>query len=367
MSQVDGTSNEAALAAALNQDMLLANFCSIAATTLLFYDYTLTFSREVRCIWRRKFSLATVLFLLNRYLFIVYRILMTVEMFPLAQNPMAGQALYGSASHYPGVINSDNDSDRSFYGIAHFYYTKVSFIMVAPPLVGCADAVNMTEAASDIYNQINLIHGRLGYFNCAFAISTDAIVLILTCLKTKQCVAGLRVNAKDDLKGLGQNNMFTYVSLIQRDGTVYFLALLALNVVDLIAIKNQVFGSLPALAEVLTSVLVSRFLLNLREIYLSSQEVDSTRDDLILDTHASALGFRAHSVAGNLGAPLEDMIFDPEAYHDCEPHVAEDIAYVSADPLAMGLHSFTGTQEDYGTSTGDGRLRPLKELYDIPV
>ena len=34
---------------------------------IILYDTVLTFSREVECIWKRKWSAATALFLLNRY------------------------------------------------------------------------------------------------------------------------------------------------------------------------------------------------------------------------------------------------------------------------------------------------------------
>lgn len=80
----------------------LASSMLILWEALLFYDYVLTFSREIRCIWHRKFTGATVLFLLNRYIFLVYRILMTVETFSLGGNAQAGQMVSGSyeyASH----------------------------------------------------------------------------------------------------------------------------------------------------------------------------------------------------------------------------------------------------------------------------
>ncbi|EJF66367.1 hypothetical protein DICSQDRAFT_18633, partial [Dichomitus squalens LYAD-421 SS1] len=46
-------------------------------SALILYEYLLTFNMEVRLVWRRKFTAATVLFLLNRYIFIV-RYFMTV-------------------------------------------------------------------------------------------------------------------------------------------------------------------------------------------------------------------------------------------------------------------------------------------------
>lgn len=50
------------------------------STALLFYDYFLTLDREIRCVWRSKFSGVTVLFLLNRYVTLLYRVLMIVQL-----------------------------------------------------------------------------------------------------------------------------------------------------------------------------------------------------------------------------------------------------------------------------------------------
>jgi len=360
MSQADFTSADAARVAAIFQDMLLANFCGVAATTLLFYDYVLTFAREVRCIWHRRFSGATILFLLNRYLTLVYRVLMTVETFPLGKNPASGQAICTRVlrttqvlSMVTSLVTTAFTSLRMYaiwckdyrifagvlflglvpIGVNMFYYTKVAFVVAPPPLVGCADMVNMTSSASEI----------LGIFNCSFAISADAIVLILTCVKTleiKRSFAAIGTRAKDSLETLVQPRKLTYASLIQRDGTIYFLALLILNVVDLVAIKNQAFGSLPALTEVLTSILISRFLLDLRSVYLSSHELDSNKEVSPTDSRLSSILFARHSVAGNLGAPLEAILSNPE--ERCEQVAAEETAYVSVDPLAMGLQSSPG-------------------------
>ncbi|KAI0726520.1 hypothetical protein C8Q72DRAFT_796584 [Fomitopsis betulina] len=368
MSQADSLAAETALVASLFESMLLANSCGITATTLLFYDYALTFSREIRCIWRRKFTGATVLFLLNRYLFLVYRILMMVEIFSLGQNPNAGQVMRGRASHYTGPIDRDDSSDSAYVtllilftslrmyaiwyknrkifgvvlllgvvpiGVNMFYYTKVTFVVAPPPLVGCADEINMTQSASDM----------LGIFNCVFAIVADLIVLILTSMKTfemRRVSPDAQSSIKNSFNTMLRVRQLSYTTLIQRDGTIYFIVLLALNIFDLIAIKYQAFGALPALTEV---------------IYLASDSESNTTDPVeqtIDPQTSSSLVF----AAGNLGAPLEDIMSDPEERY---VRVTEDeVAYVSEDPLAMGLHSSQGSQEELGQSNEGSRS--LKEL-----
>lgn len=106
----------------------------------------------------------------------------------------------------------------------------------------------------------------------------------------------------------------------------------------------------------LTSVLVSRFLLNLRSIYLSSQEVDSIVGDSTTDPVASSLEIAVHSVAGNLGAPLDGLAFDTEG--NAEFFVADDIAYVSRNPLAIELHSSSEGRKGY--DSGNRGLLSLK-------
>ncbi|TCD60976.1 hypothetical protein EIP91_009241 [Steccherinum ochraceum] len=49
----------------LNYAFVVASFC------LVVYDTLLTLSRELECIWRRKFSLITVIFVLQRWVLVL--------------------------------------------------------------------------------------------------------------------------------------------------------------------------------------------------------------------------------------------------------------------------------------------------------
>lgn len=49
---------------------------------LLCYDFMITFSNEVEFIWKRKFTLATVLFCVNRYATLFNQILLVVSLLP---------------------------------------------------------------------------------------------------------------------------------------------------------------------------------------------------------------------------------------------------------------------------------------------
>ena len=61
---------------------------------IIFYDTLLTFSREVECIWKRKWSAASALFLLNRYSVVVRSIL---DMFDETTLPLVCPFIYDSS------------------------------------------------------------------------------------------------------------------------------------------------------------------------------------------------------------------------------------------------------------------------------
>ncbi|OSX61290.1 hypothetical protein POSPLADRAFT_1182434 [Postia placenta MAD-698-R-SB12] len=331
--------------------MLLSNFCSVAATTLIFYDYFLTFSREVRCIWGRKFSGATVIFMLNRYLTLVYRVLMLVDMLPWQSQPqtVANDVCIGvlhttqALTLVSQLIITAFTSLRTYaiwnkdwriFGLVFFlgivpcvvniyYYTLLDIVSAPPPFLGCGEYVNLSPSAATIVS--------------------DSIVLILTWLKTAEIQRSFT----------GANRKGNLVALIQRDGTI-----LILNVLNLVAIKFQAFGSLPAITEVLTSILISRFILNLRGIFLSPGGSNATTSTLRM-SQMSSLHF-ASSIAGNLGAPLGDLV-DAEDRIDDSSTARGEVAYVSDDPLAAGLHPEEDEESLVPTE------RNLKDLYDSEV
>ena len=57
----------------------LPDHCLRLVTVLLFYDYMLTLDKEARLFWKRKISGASLLFLFNRYLTVLTRVLDVVQ------------------------------------------------------------------------------------------------------------------------------------------------------------------------------------------------------------------------------------------------------------------------------------------------
>ncbi|KAI0074310.1 hypothetical protein K474DRAFT_1677218 [Panus rudis PR-1116 ss-1] len=59
----------------------LENYCILATSVLLFYDVLLTIPTELQRIWSRKFSGATLVYLLTRYALFCDRVVLTASLF----------------------------------------------------------------------------------------------------------------------------------------------------------------------------------------------------------------------------------------------------------------------------------------------
>ncbi|THH31060.1 hypothetical protein EUX98_g3132 [Antrodiella citrinella] len=317
MSQVDEAQLKA-LVAEKFEEMVTANSCAVAALD------------EIKCVWKGKFSGVTVLFLLNRYVTLLYRILMVVQLWPWYTVSSEAQAdkcswhyvfsPFGRATAESSFLFSFSDwSPRlsTFYTFAIFWMWRSG----ESQYWGCADVsvANLVSFFLLIRDSCTLPTRSLSVFNRIFAMAADAIILILTWIRTADIMRTFKLRVKSSL-GV----------MLLRDGTLYFLFMFTLNVVNLIAIKEQKFGAVPALSDVITAILISRFLLNLRRVYIVSDESSKS-------FHASRfsdLRF-ANSVTGNMGAPLATMSEKDLEHGDDEEPEREEV--FSKDPMLIGI------------------------------
>jgi len=370
MSQDDASALNALVAEKMTE-MVIANCCAVAATILLYYDYLLTLQDEIRCIWKRKFSFATVLFFVNRYVTLLYRTLMIVQMLPWANLPEdQADAICNGVLRFNEVLTIMLEitvatfmslrmyaiwsSDRRIFAVVMllgivqpavniYYYTTLEIVAVPPPFTGCGENVLLSPSAST----------ALSIFNRVFAIIDDAVILILTWVKT----AGI-------IKHFSSLKIHTsLVTMLLRDGTVYFAFLLILNIANLVAIEEQAFGAIPAISDVVTSILISRFMLNLRGVYTTS---DSDLTSSFHPSKFSDIRF-VNTVVGNLGAPLNTSapVDDAEAVED---ESRSSKIHFSSNPLMAGLEPLK-LVADGNMSISDGSLRsPAKmppDYFDV--
>jgi len=305
--------------------------CNAMATMLAYYEFAITFSDEIRFIWCRRFTLATALFCINRYTMLLARTLLIVQLLPyqyeeptLGSGDMLCSGLLRS-SEVLTIMSQISvavflalrmfamwDRDYKIFTIvlvigmiapvsSIYYYTRLSPTIVPLPYTGCAELAKISDNAL----QTCSLGIRLS------AIVSEVIILVLTWKKT---VGTIRLSGKLESPP-------SIVKLVFRDGTIYFVSLLILNVANILATQYKLFGStpLPAFNDVITSITISRFLLNLREVY-----------DAPFDKYDSSESFAASSgvqfaniPVGNIGAPLYSM-FEPALDDSLESKDADE-------------------------------------------
>ncbi|KZT06063.1 uncharacterized protein LAESUDRAFT_759600 [Laetiporus sulphureus 93-53] len=122
------------------------------------------------------------------------------------------------------------------------------------------------------------------------------------------CNAGSDISATTSTiikkEAVAVNMKASIVTLLLRDGTIYFAVLLVLNVAHLVLSLTNVFLDITFFVTsfVLSSIIISRFLLNLRQV--------SSTDDESLDggpsfVRSSPSTVRFPAFVGSMGAPLD--------------------------------------------------------------
>ncbi|KAI0669609.1 hypothetical protein C8Q78DRAFT_977205, partial [Trametes maxima] len=247
---------------------------TLAAFALLAFEYAITLDREVRLVWGRKVSGATLLFILNRYWLFFQYVTQVVTTYPISEtvsyeyrvcNVVGYMVLVGNGG--PPFIWAAFSTLRGYalsgrrwwiglliltlfipdIVLTVVYYSKLKPAVLPPPF-NCVLSSNTPESTW-IHLPAVVIAGRI----CL--IVGDLLVLIITWHSTY----AIRRAAHD-----GQLRM-SLTKAILKDGTLYFACLLILNVANIIvnAVPNS--SAVSAFQDPITSILVSRFLLNLRD------------------------------------------------------------------------------------------------------
>ncbi|GBE88878.1 hypothetical protein SCP_1402860 [Sparassis crispa] len=124
-------------------------------------------------------------------------------------------------------------------------------------------------------------------------IAADLVVLFVTWSSTYRIKREAdRVNMEASLS-----------TLLLRDGTIYFVLLVLLNIAHMTCYLLSVWLDVSFFVNSFSAVIISRFLLNLRQINQpDDNEVDNPRPSFVA-SHASNLGFA--SFVGNMGEQLD--------------------------------------------------------------
>ncbi|EKM50273.1 uncharacterized protein PHACADRAFT_201113 [Phanerochaete carnosa HHB-10118-sp] len=251
------------------------DYITIAASCLAIYEFLVTIGDEIKIVWKRPITVRAVLLgsvrwcmllaaILNFQLTlsspkcllqdcappdILYWVLVLVQFL---------QAALFSALRVFAIWN------RSYvWSLVVFVLSIVSFVtnlndaamtkyeLVMYPLTGisCIEESQLSARAYDIraFRVVYITRGSL--------ILADAIVLVLTWIKT----FGHWMNARR------LNMRVSLATCLLRDGTIYFIVLLAINMTQLLTFNFSAEASLVGpLVTTLPPLLISRFMINLR-------------------------------------------------------------------------------------------------------
>ncbi|KAJ7107334.1 hypothetical protein C8R44DRAFT_804513 [Mycena epipterygia] len=262
----------------------ISYICS-AAFTILFYDYLLTLERETSRYWGTPITWGTALFYLNRYELLIGVIPVSVEY--LLDNekvcPVFG-TYFLILIVFSQVIVAIISIMRTYalFGRSRLVLGFMSFMTAGSLAFGTWTIVTVSELPPPPAAAPTEFHGRNG---CARATSNSMAHLFgasWTCLLVFDCMI-LSLTAWKAFVSYRQRGG-RLLSTLVRDGVVYFLIMVFLHAGNLASFLNPgqdtySHGLTTTIVITLSSVLMSRFMLDLRDPNLLSDN-----QSLVLDT-----------------------------------------------------------------------------------
>ncbi|KAL4261920.1 hypothetical protein AB1N83_006294 [Pleurotus pulmonarius] len=266
---------------------LLHTYITVSSIVLVIYDYLLMVSSEARYVWQANWGIGKFLYLLSRYPILVFAL----------------TRVYVSLFHV--MSETECHALYSLFGCIMFFAVMISEIILAvrvwalwhrriwlTVLFACMGAASVTTVVIQNLTQAVSVHTTesLSYSACVYVMTSGkdyrtSIILYILLLGNGTGVVLLMaiVWSKSCYKGIPFSSMmYTFY----KDGLVYFVALLALSVGNLIfgSIQGpQHANALLSVQSALHSVLSTRMLLNLRR----SARTDLVSVNSILDPNAS--------------------------------------------------------------------------------
>ncbi|TDL24218.1 hypothetical protein BD410DRAFT_786315 [Rickenella mellea] len=293
------------------QSYYLIRYAYLSALTILVYDYLLTLNLEIKQVWKQKFTGASFLFMLNRYIFPLSILLeMIAASFPLSNSvrpPIHCGGVYRLADILT-LIFTTVTALLIFTLRTWAIYMRSWIILIIVGLFALAkESMNIATLVSETSfvtltpilprcggSRTDLYASASGYLSIAF----DSVVFWLTFYKTIRSTLRMRK--------LGMTGTLTY--WILRDGTIVFSPVLAgrlsvtiLALVTFLPPAVEIFSGI--LANVAANVMINHLLLNLRQV----TDLQHRGGLSEMTTTLPEVAFAANSFIGNLGAPVREI------------------------------------------------------------
>ncbi|KAL5521018.1 hypothetical protein ACEPAG_8940 [Sanghuangporus baumii] len=309
------TDQDVAALATTARHLTAAKMFSLACCVMLYFDILITFGDEVERIWKQRFTFATVLWFMNRYLSpLGYVVVIASFQMNWPKSVCERYVLY------PEILKVFTAAAIGVIFILRLYsiYGGSMVILVSFSVLLVAELAVKIWAFTD-GTSVNLPPGLVGcvltgrgnsndrfVFTWVAELVFDSIVFIATLSRTLIIYRRHRQGAAIPL-----------IKIMMRDGIIYFLVIFIANVVTVV-----LFITLPpdlkainaSFTTLITSLMVSRLILNLRNQAMrpranvmsypsSSQQIHTDQE---IQTQYRGL---TSTVIGNLGQPVETEWF----------------------------------------------------------
>ncbi|KAJ3557763.1 hypothetical protein NM688_g1289 [Phlebia brevispora] len=355
------------------QYQLESNFMVMAALTLVCYEYLSACEHEYSVFWRRKKTNSAWLFMVNRYLTLV---MVAVYISPTSDNPKVSipcmlvdiaecnkpiAILEVAVQIAPGVVAAVFTALRVHALLNNNWHVSVPILFLGLVPIIINGYVNATS--TPVYVEFPVlgpycyalpnVSEAIGLFIASHlsVVVADSMALVVTITKTwRQARELSRLKFHGSLSGV-----------ILRDGSIYFVILLLVNIVVLL-LENlphlSNYRSASLLVSILQPILISRFLTNLRRLD-AHDNASAAAENL---SQFSAPNFRfptLQSVTGDLGQPLDH---DARPSWEDEDRDAEDHRHDSVAVHEFSNGSAAGPSSSRGRENGDVGPQTSKEV-----
>ncbi|KAM5537919.1 hypothetical protein V8D89_008395 [Ganoderma adspersum] len=312
---------------AIHSLMTFENYCILASSTLLWFDIALTFPTEVRRIWGRRFSGATLVYLFTRYTALAHQALFVTQALLVDSSDQT----CGRISHLADVLITLNILSISAFTILGVYgvwgpdwkplSVVVLLTLIKPALVIYKNThYTPTQGGAPLgcfadYSLSNATLSTVAQIEGAMTIPPNAILICLTWVKT--------LGIHKALSEVGIRTSLT--TLLLRDGTAFLMILLLSRTVVIVSRYYIRFSNTeatlllvwPYFDQVLSPILLSRFLLNACGLPFANRKSHVSSTISASSFEMPEIRFNASRVLGNLGGTLSNPA-PPEDSSDVE-------------------------------------------------
>ncbi|KAI0800149.1 hypothetical protein C8Q74DRAFT_1363934 [Fomes fomentarius] len=329
----------------------VTSYAVVAAAVLFWYDWILTISDEVHQLWKRPFTVAMVIYILIRYTLLVQQAFVLLGGLPMASNRIACFAIVETG----GVLLVVSNIACSVLIILRVYAVCARswkpLLAIVPlalthPILGIFIDLELesvleysfgpSPGCKALFSWADRPGDRLYYIRLVILIVANATLVAITWSKTlgtKRAFAQCGVRAP-------------LTTLLVRDGSVYFLLLIANAAVNIPSVMPIGYKSTTYLLfseawtyfyPVFNVMIFTRFMLALRGIYFDASDATEDSDGIL-----SSVRFRGSRVIGNLGAPVRagsgTTADGDDEWEIQEPEDAE----FDSDPFRKGMREAAG-------------------------